>query len=174
MKIRNLIKLLLLFALVLGCSQQSNESNSSNRATEPVQQPTTTDSGDSDTTSPESVLRTFLIGMAEKNQEVLIRTGNGEGPMELLLDGDPLTPEQLAAFKKDFETMEITRLKVGDSMTFPGGKRIVFKEHDINPDRLKLMVPANPIAYDLQRFDGIWYVNVDTIIEVRKAAKQLK
>lgn len=168
-------KLLLLFALVLGCDKpQNTTTGEKNEPTQqaalksPVQAPS------HDPSSPESILRAFLIGIVEKDHETLIRTGNGEGPLELLLDGETLTGSQLAETISHFETMEITRLRVGDSITFPNGKKIAFGEHDINSHRLKLMVPSNPIAFDLQKFDGTWYVNVDTIIAVRKAADRAK
>ena len=77
-----------------------------------------------DETSPESVLRTFLLAMAERDAETLMRVGNGEEPLELLLSGPPLTEAQLIEATKQIDEMDITQLKAGDTFPYPGGGEI--------------------------------------------------
>ena len=139
-----------------------------------VNQASAVDSSSIDETSPESVLRTFLLGIAERDAETLMRVGNGEGPLELLLAGAPLSEAQLSETKQQIKEMEITQLKPGEAIPYPSGGEIKFDEGDINATRLKLMTPTSPLPFDLQQFDGVWYVNVDPIIAVKKAAAKLR
>ena len=140
----------------------------------PVHQAPVADPPLVDEKSPEWVLRAFLLAMAERDAEMLGRVGNGEGPIELLLAGSPLNEAQLKEAKRQIEEMRISRLKAGDTIPYPGGGEIKLNEEDVNASRLKLMTPNSPLPFDLQRFDGVWYVNVDPIIAVRKAAAKLR
>ena len=127
-----------------------------------------------DESSPEGVLRKFMIAMIDRDVETIMQVGNGDGPLELLLSGAELDEESKASAKEQVEKLVAKRLEVGDTVTFPSGASIELDENDVNESRLKLVFENNPVPFDLLKFDDQWYVNVDPIIAVKKAEKEVR
>ena len=73
-----------------------------------------------------------------------------------------------------FESLSLQALKVGDTFGLPNGKSLNIDESMVHQDRCMLTFTGNPFPIDVQRIDGIWKVNPESFITVRKKAMELQ
>ena len=64
----------------------------------------------------------------------------------------------------------IQQLKVGETVTMPGGKTLTVDDSMVNEDTAMLTMQGNPIPFTLKRGDAGWKVDPAPMIAARKAA----
>ena len=124
--------------------------------------------------SPEETLRTFLISMTNSDAETLYSVSVARDDLDILLESEKQPAYATKAALALFSSLEIQRLKIGDTINLPGNHSIVLDQRHINDDRLQLTFESNPFPFDMVLDDGKWKVNPVALIAVRKASKTMR
>lgn len=124
--------------------------------------------------TPEYAMQKFMLAMISSDLKMLKKFSHPHDDIELLLPEQKIPEAAFKQIKAAFAAMPITRLKVGDSATLPGGQSVTFDETSINEKKALLTSPGNPFPFPVARIDGQWKVNPTKIIAVRKASKRLR
>lgn len=132
---------------------------------EPAESP-----NNSEAQTPATVLRAFLIALAEgdsaKGGGLIVANPDAE----ILWQGKAFPPEVFAELSRSLET-GLQPLKIGDRVELPGGKSIVVDESHVNDNRAEFTMPGNPVPFIVVKSDGQWRVDASTVIAARKAAR---
>jgi hypothetical protein len=94
-------------------------------------------------------------------REVLVEEGGDQPP--------PEARKEIEAHLKD---LPLTRLKVGQQITLPGGKTFVMTSDMINESRQQLTGPDIPFPFIVVKEKGQWKVDPTPVIAARRTARQ--
>jgi hypothetical protein len=136
----------------------------------PAQSPTKAGDHTAGARTPEQTIKAFLIAMFDKDQDAVRRTTLPNPDLALLWQGDALTPAQRAMAMAELESWHFRRLKVGDEVQLPGGKKLVIDEKRVNDRRLMITVTDSPLPFLLVKVGEEWKVDARPVIAGRKAA----
>jgi hypothetical protein len=120
--------------------------------------------------TPEDVLSAFLTAMMDDDQEGIRRTALPNPELSVLWHGEPLTAAQKVVAKAAFKPSYFRRLKVGDPMRIPGGRKIVLDKRWINERRLAITMPDGRLPFFLVKIKDEWRVDASPVIAGRLAA----
>lgn len=121
--------------------------------------------------TPEEAVSGFLAAMAAADLEQLKQFAMPDEDLAILVDGK----KHEADPGKELRQMKLSRLKIGDVVTIPvsgGTAEVTMDETRVNESRQQLVLPQNPIPFDVVRKDGSWRVNAKPLIAARKASKR--
>ena len=127
--------------------------------------------------TPEEVFREFLAGVMTSDEEVIRRTSIDRPGIEVLWAEDPdgSKPRPPGLMESlILAKMPITRLKVGDEISFmtpQGMARRVITENEVNDGKVFLRIPEDPLCHVVIRLDGKWLVEPGALIAARQAGR---
>jgi hypothetical protein len=126
-----------------------------------------------DRDTPEGTLRLFFYGMMSQNENLLAATSDPISleDMKLLTDSQGVPPN--IDFKKLAEKSPIKRLKAGDVWRVGTTELKVSPEEDSDRAMIAYLGPAMGPPFRVYKIGGIWQVQTNSIITVRKTAKKL-
>ncbi len=123
--------------------------------------------------SPEATLRRFLTGMLDGDADAIKAESLPNKELDVLLKSGERPPAEIVdQMKAAFQSLPIRRMKAGEQLTLPNGKKITIEEAMISDSRLQLSMVTMPVPVALVKVDGAWKVDPAPLIEARKAAKK--
>ena len=123
--------------------------------------------------TPEEALRSFFAAMINADFDALKIYAVEHPDLEILLQGEDLTEEQLQTMQEVFANAPITSLSVGDTFSIAGGPKAEVTESMVDENHKLLTMIGNPAPFPVHKLEGYWKVDPGTIIAVRKAAAKL-
>ena len=123
--------------------------------------------------TPEEALRSFFAAMLNADFDALKIYAVEHPDLEILLQGEDLTEEQLQTMQEVFANAPITSLSVGDTFSIAGGPKAEVTESMVDENHKLLTMIGNPAPFPVHKLEGYWKVDPGTIIAVRKAAAKL-
>jgi hypothetical protein len=120
--------------------------------------------------TPEGVLKEFLTAMVENDAAGVRRTALPDRELSVLWHSEPLTAAQKAIAKAELNPSNFRRLKVGDQVTIPDGRKLVLDENSINDRQQEITMPNAPVPFLLVKVKDEWKVDASPLIAARNAA----
>jgi len=120
--------------------------------------------------TPEDALKTFLVALAAQDEATLRGVTLPHADFDLLLNGPPAPPDQLALWKAKLEEKPMKRLKEGDPVRMADGETRVIKPDDVREGRVVLWPSGAPLPSRLENVGGHWKVFAAPFIAARKSA----
>ena len=160
--------------IVIGCILTANFCGCGGTPGDDNNEPALTNDDHQNQTGSETLLRTFLISMTNSDAETLYSVSVARDDLDILLESEKQPAYATKAALALFSSLEIQRLKIGDTINLPGNHSIVLDQRHINDDRLQLTFESNPFPFDMVLDDGKWKVNPVALIAVRKASKTMR
>ncbi len=130
--------------------------------------PTSEAEAQTDDSTPERALQTFLLALAAGDEPTLRAVSLPHAQIGRLLGGPRATPEQLAQLKARLEEKPIRRLKEGDPVTMPNGESRVIRPDDVRGGRVVLWPDGAPLPTRLENVGGHWKVFAGTYIATQR------
>ena len=123
--------------------------------------------------TPEEALRSFFAAMLNADFDALKIYAVEHPDLEILLQDEDLTEEQLQTMQEVFANAPITSQSVGDTFSIAGGPKAEVTESMVDENHKLLTMIGNPAPFPVHKLEGYWKVDPGTIIAVRKAAAKL-
>lgn len=120
--------------------------------------------------TPEDVLKAFMLALFDGDQEAIRRTALPSPDLAVLWQADKLTVGQKAIAVAQINSSRPRRLKVGETVKLPGGKKLVIDANRVNDRTLMIDAFEAPVPFILVKAGDEWKVDASPIIAARKAA----
>ena len=124
--------------------------------------------------TPEETIKAFVTAMFDEDQDGIRRTALPNPDLALLWQGDKLTAVQRAMAIAELKSWRFRRLKVGDEVQLPGGKKFVIDENRVDERHLMISVTDSPLPFLLVKVGQEWKVDASPVIASRKAAAAVR
>lgn len=115
-----------------------------------------------------------MVAMTSGDAETLKAVSLDHPDLELLLTGEKLDQARMDDIRNSVNSMPLTKLNVGDTFKIPQGETITVSGEMANENNVLLTSPGSPLPFTLRKVDGVWRVDAESIIAVRKKANQLR
>jgi hypothetical protein len=136
----------------------------------PAQSPCKAQGDQAGARTPEQTIKALFIAMIDEDQDAVRRLTVPNPDLAFLWQGDKLTPAQRATAIAELDSWHFRRLKVGDEVQLPGGKKFVVDAKRVNDRHLMISVTDSPLPFLLVKTGEEWKVDSRPIIAGRKAA----
>ena len=162
-------------SILVGCNDNATRNDQPFQSTEQTTETSEPkDAFEEGPASPEQALRSFLIAMATSDREALANTSLPHEELDLLLQGETLTEEQIKSMRTHFAQTPIESLTVGDTFMLPGNRPITMDETFVNATRKQLVLADMPTPFTVVLTDDQWRVDPGGLIAARKAAQRAR
>lgn len=173
----------LLLPLVVGCSDTQTPVGDDQPLTKRNATPVVTNSAqeatvvpedgnherEADLSTPEAAVRAFLLAVVESDENRIRQVTVPNPDLSILWQAKRPPPDVFESMRNYYRSVPLRCLKVGETVVYPRGKKVVLGERDINATRQQVTHPDNPIPFFVVQVDGQWKVDAWTVIAVRKA-----
>jgi hypothetical protein len=120
--------------------------------------------------TPEDALKTFLLALANRDEDTLRAITLPDVEFDWLLRGPPSSPDLVARLKAQLDEKPIRRLKEGDPVQTPNGESMIIKAADVRAGRVVLWPAGAPLPSRVENVGGHWKVLARPFIAARKQA----
>lgn len=120
--------------------------------------------------TPEGAIRTFIVAMMTKDAAVLRSVTLPADGLDVLLQGQAISPDAVEGFKAQVAGLPVQLLKAGEEVTLADGRKYKARAEGVGPDCAVVLPKGASFPVLCRKDDGRWRVDAAPIIASMKGS----